>query len=159
MINQRHMVCEQRCRGEAGIVGLFQACSYRFAMRNLLGQPPLYHLLLSFINVYHHLLCISINVNHHLLCIMVFLPRLRHGINVIPLPVTCVIQMIQDKQHVLFHCANSHMISLLRKYYAFLFSPIEAHDVITFLSQNNNKLCSFLHELIPFYEQASSLTS
>jgi len=46
---------------------------------------------------------------------------------------------IQDEQHVFFHCANSHVISLRRKY-ASLFLPTQAHDVFTFLSQNNNKL-------------------
>jgi hypothetical protein len=62
---------------------------------------------------------------------------------------------VQDEQHVLFHCANPHVISLRRKY-AFLFPPTGAHDVITFLSQNNNKLYCFLHELSAFYEQVSS---
>jgi hypothetical protein len=39
------------------------------------------------------------------------------------------------------------VISLRRKY-ASLFHPTHAHDVFTFLSQNNNKLYFFLHELI-----------
>jgi len=39
---------------------------------------------------------------------------------------------IQDEQHVLFHCANPHMISLHRKYEP-LFPPKAAHDVFTFL--------------------------
>jgi hypothetical protein len=49
---------------------------------------------------------------------------------------------IQDEEHVLFHCINPHVISLCRKY-AFLFPQTGAHDVSTFLSQNNNKLCFF----------------
>ena len=48
---------------------------------------------------------------------------------------TCVILMgdIQDEQ---FHCTNPHVISL-RRMYASLFPPKGAHDVFTFLSQNN----------------------
>jgi hypothetical protein len=45
----------------------------------------------------------------------------------------CDADDIQDEQHVLFHCANPHMISL-RKKYAPLFPPTGAHDVFTFLS-------------------------
>jgi len=70
----------------------------------------------------------------------------------------CGADDVQDEQHVLLHCANPHVISLRRKY-APLFPPTGAHDVSTFLSQNNNKLYFFLHELIAFYEQASSRTS
>ena len=62
---------------------------------------------------------------------------------------------VQDEQHVLIQCANPHMISL-RKRYAPLFPQTGAHDVFAFSSQNNNKLIFFLHELIAFYEQASS---
>jgi len=51
----------------------------------------------------------------------------------------CGADDVQDEQHVLFHCANPHVISLRRKY-APLFPPTGAHDVFTFLSQNNNKL-------------------
>jgi hypothetical protein len=40
-----------------------------------------------------------------------------------------------------------------------LFSQAGSHDVSAFLNQNNNKLPFFLHELIVFYEQASSRTS
>jgi len=58
----------------------------------------------------------------------------------------CDADDIQDEQHVLFHCANPHMISLRRKY-APLFPPTGAHDVFTFLSQNSDKLNFFLHEL------------
>ena len=61
---------------------------------------------------------------------------------------------VQDEQHVLFHCANPHVISLRRKH-ASLFPPTGGHDVFTFLSQNNNKLYSFLHELNAFYEQVT----
>ena len=79
--------------------------------------------------------------------------RQQHGIKVIPPPVTCVILMMTKMSsiHVLFHCANPHVISLRRKY-ASLFPPTGAHDVFNFLSQNNNKLYFFLHELIAFYE-------
>jgi len=48
----------------------------------------------------------------------------------------CDTDDVQDEQHVLFHCANPHVISL-RRTYASLFSPTGAHDVSTFLSQNN----------------------
>jgi hypothetical protein len=51
----------------------------------------------------------------------------------------CDTNDVQNEQHVLFHCANLHVISLRRKY-ASLFPPTGAHDVSTFLSQNNNKL-------------------
>ena len=70
----------------------------------------------------------------------------------------CDTDDIQDEQHVIFHCINPHVISLRRKY-ASLFPPTGAHGVFTFLSQNNNKLYFFLHELIAFYEQAGSRTS
>jgi hypothetical protein len=54
---------------------------------------------------------------------------------------------------------SPHMISL-RRNYASLFHPATgAHVVPTFLSENNSKLYFFLHELIAFYEQASSRTS
>ena len=64
---------------------------------------------------------------------------------------------VQDEQHVLIQCVNPHMISL-RKRFAPLFPQTGAHDVFAFSSQNNNKLIFFLHELIAFYEQASSRT-
>ena len=70
----------------------------------------------------------------------------------------CDADDIQDEQHVLFHCTHPHVISLRRKY-ASLFLPSGSHDVSAFLSQNNNRLYYFLHELIAFYEQASSRTS
>ena len=63
-----------------------------------------------------------------------------------------------SRQHVHFHCFNPHVI-LSRKKYASLFPQTGAHDVSTFLSQSNNKPYLFLHELIAFYEQASSRTS
>jgi len=70
----------------------------------------------------------------------------------------CDADDVQDEQHVFFHCTNPHVISLRRKY-APLFPPTGAHDVSTVLSQDNKKLCFFLHELFTFYEQASSRTS
>jgi len=48
----------------------------------------------------------------------------------------CDADDVQDEQHVLFHCANPHVISP-RRIYAPLFPPTGAHDVFTFLSQNN----------------------
>ena len=54
----------------------------------------------------------------------------------------CDTDNVQNEQHVLFHCANPHMISLHR-IYALLFPPTGVHDVFTFFSQNNNKLCFF----------------
>jgi len=48
----------------------------------------------------------------------------------------CDTDDVQDEQHVLFHCANPHIISLRRKY-APLFPPTGAHDVSNILSQNN----------------------
>ena len=62
---------------------------------------------------------------------------------------------IQDEKHVIFYCANPHVISLRGKY-ASLYLNNEAQDIQKFLHQNNNKLFFFLHELISFYEQASS---
>ena len=70
----------------------------------------------------------------------------------------CDADDVQDELHVLFHCANPHVTSLRTKY-ASLFPPLGAKDVYSFLSQNNNRLHFFLHELITFYEQASSRTS
>jgi hypothetical protein len=70
----------------------------------------------------------------------------------------CDADDVQDEQNVLFHCANPHVISLHTKY-AFLLPPTGAQKMFTFLSQNNNKLYFFLHELIVLYEQASSRTS
>ena len=58
----------------------------------------------------------------------------------------CEINDIQDEQHVLFHCANPHTISLRRKY-APLFPP--THDVFNSLSQSNNKLY-FYEVFLPF---------
>ena len=65
---------------------------------------------------------------------------------------------VQDEQHVLFHCTHPQVVSLRTKYTS-LFPPAGPHDVSSFLSQNNNKLFFFLHELLAFYEQASSRTS
>jgi hypothetical protein len=63
---------------------------------------------------------------------------------------------IQDDQHNNFHCVNP----FLSAENAHLFPQTGAHEVSTFLSQNNdNKLCFILHELIAFYEQTSSCTS
>jgi hypothetical protein len=44
--------------------------------------------------------------------------RQRHGFKLTPPQVTCVMLMISkmSSMHVLFHCANFHMISLRRKY-------------------------------------------
>jgi len=88
-----------------------------------------------------------------------FEPRLRkHTRGKKEVEQICKRDDVQDEQHVLFHCTNPHVISLRRKY-ASLFPPTGAHGVFTFLSQNNNKLYFFLHELIAFYEQAGSRTS
>jgi len=62
-----------------------------------------------------------------------------------------------DEQHVLFHCAHPHMVSL-RRTYASLSHPIHFHNMSTLLSQNNNTLYFFLHALVAFYEQASIRT-
>jgi len=48
----------------------------------------------------------------------------------------CDTDDIQDEQHVLFQCVNPRMNFLRKK----CFPPTGAHDVSTFLSQNNNKL-------------------
>ena len=63
---------------------------------------------------------------------------------------------LQDEQHVIFHC--THMVSLRQKY-ALLFTQLTLHDVFSFMHQKNNKLPFFIHELICFYEQASSRAS
>jgi hypothetical protein len=42
----------------------------------------------------------------------------------------CDTDDVLDEQHVLFHCANPHVISLRRKC-ASLFPPTGAHDVST----------------------------
>ena len=62
---------------------------------------------------------------------------------------------VQDEQHAIFHCTHPHVVSLRRRF-ASLFSETRVQDVFAFLHQNNNKLHFFLHELIAFYEQASS---
>jgi len=64
---------------------------------------------------------------------------------------------VQDEQHVIFHCTHPHVVSLRRRF-ASLFSESRVQDVFTFMHQDNNKLHFFLHELIVFYEQASSRT-
>ena len=64
---------------------------------------------------------------------------------------------VQDEQHVIFHCTHPHVVSLRRRF-ASLFSESRVQDVFTFMHQDNNKLNFFLHELIVFYEQASSRT-
>jgi hypothetical protein len=61
---------------------------------------------------------------------------------------------VQDEQHVIFHCTHPHVVSLRRRF-APLFAEATSQD-ISFLHQNNNKLHFFIHELIAFYEQASS---
>ncbi len=65
---------------------------------------------------------------------------------------------VQDEQHVLFHCTHPQVVSLRRKY-APLFSQAGSHDVSAFLNQNNHTLPFFLHEIVAFYEQASSRNS
>ena len=83
---------------------------------------------------------------------------------------------VQDEQHVLFKCTHPHVCQLRRKY-ASLFSGsvlsistlaaqgspflpashfVHPLDMRCFLNQSNYKLCYFLHELLTFYEQASS---
>ncbi len=65
-------------------------------------------------------------------------------------------EAVQDEQqHVLFHCTHPQVVSLHRKC-APLFSQAGSHDVSAFLNQKNHELPFFLHELIVFYEQASS---
>ena len=65
---------------------------------------------------------------------------------------------LQDEQHVIFHCTHPQVVSLRQKY-APLFAQLALHDVFSFLHQKHNKLPFFIHELICFYEQASSRTS
>jgi len=65
-------------------------------------------------------------------------------------------QDIQD-EHVLFHCSH-FQVSFLRRKYACLFMQLPTRDV-SFLHQSNNKVPFFLHELMCFYEQASSHAS
>ena len=85
--------------------------------------------------------------------------RQRHGINVIPPPVTCGVILIMSRMSSMsFSTAPIPTWSLHRKYPS-LFPPTGAHDVLTCLSQNNDKLYFLLHELIAFYEQASSRTT
>jgi len=67
-------------------------------------------------------------------------------------------KQLQDEQHILFHCTHPHVVSFCRTY-ASLFPPAGFNNVSAFLGQENNKLYFFLHALIIFYEQASSLTS
>jgi len=77
-----------------------------------------------------------------------------------PLPVTCVILMMSEMSSMLFSTTPiipTWFLSTGNKH--LLFPPAGAHDVSTFLSQNNSKLYFFLHELIAFNEQASSRTS
>ena len=62
---------------------------------------------------------------------------------------------IQDEKHVILHCIHPYVIALHAKY-AFLFNNQEAQDVRNFLLQDNNKLVYFIHEIVTFYEQASS---
>jgi len=72
----------------------------------------------------------------------------------------CVADDIQDEQHALsFPLRQSPHDFSPQKICTSVFPPSEAHDVPTFLSQDNNKLNFFLHNLYAFYEQASSRTS
>jgi len=86
---------------------------------------------------------------------------------------------IQDEKHVLFNCSHPQVCALRHKYAALYeqnFSFLQHHvsfrmpctgtshhvsskDILVFLSQDNNKLPFFLHDLMCFYEQASSQTS
>jgi hypothetical protein len=66
--------------------------------------------------------------------------RQQHGIKVTPALMTYVILMMSKMSSMFsFPLYHPHVISLRRKY-ASLFPPAGAHDVSTFLSQNNNKL-------------------
>jgi len=62
---------------------------------------------------------------------------------------------VQDEQHVLFYCTDPHVVSLRTKS-AFLCPQTGTPEVSVFLQRN--KLYFFLHQLIAFYEQASSRT-
>jgi len=80
--------------------------------------------------------------------------RQRHGVKVIPPPVTCVMLMMCKMSSMSFSTASIHMISL-RRIYASLFPPTVttvAHDVSNVLSQNK------LFSLSNCFEQASSHT-
>ena len=83
---------------------------------------------------------------------------------------------IQDEQHVLFKCTHPEVCNLRLKYASLFAGPpfsfsslafhvapylpafhhVTSHDMSHFLNQNNNKLYPFLHELLLFYDQASS---
>jgi len=81
--------------------------------------------------------------------------RQRHRINATSSPVTYVILM----SSMFFSIVPIPTWFLSAGKNAPLFPPATGgHDVFTFLSQNNNKLYIFLHELIAFYEQTSSCT-
>ena len=106
--------------------------------------------------------CLGMSPVVQLVSDFVFTPyilRQQAGGKVNPPPVTCVMLMMMCKMSsMFFSTAPIHLISL-RRIYALLFPPTGGNNVFTFLSQNNNKLYFFLHELIAFYEHASNRTS
>ena len=88
----------------------------------------------------------------------------------------CDCQDIQDEKHVLFYCKDARACALRQKY-AFLldglsatlqafanefqpflnmFHQVSNQDVFTFLNQPNNKLFSFLSELMDIFMLAGS---
>jgi len=68
----------------------------------------------------------------------------------------------QERPHLSFCPITLQQVSLwlvVRRKYAPLFASTGPPDVSAFLKQNNNKPPFFLHEILAFYEQASSRTS
>ena len=83
---------------------------------------------------------------------------------------------VQDEQHAIFKCTHPGMCNLRLKYASLFSGPllplahptsrmapylpashhVQSYDMFGFLNQDNNRLYPFLHELLNFFEQASS---
>ena len=83
---------------------------------------------------------------------------------------------VQDEQHAIFKCTHPGICNLRLKYASLFSGPllplahptsrmapylpaphhVRSYDMFGFLNQNNNRLYPFLHELLNFFEQASS---
>jgi hypothetical protein len=59
--------------------------------------------------------------------------------------------MSRMMEHVLFHYTHPQMVSL-RKKNALLFPQAGSQDVSAFLYQENNKLHTFIHDLVLLHE-------
>jgi hypothetical protein len=70
----------------------------------------------------------------------------------------CDTDDVQDEQHVLFQCANPHMISFRRNYARSSVSPSNRSSRCVYFARTiTSFVFSSMKLIIAFYEQASSL--